>query len=50
MLECYGIVIWETVLVEGVFGGFSSFYGEFLNLEILGIVWCGYFVEGFGGV
>ena len=36
MLERYGIVTRETVLAEGVPGGFSSLYGELSNLEMLG--------------
>ena len=49
MLERYGIVTRETVLAEGVPGGFSSLYGELSNLEILGTARRGYFVEGLGG-
>ncbi|HSR95277.1 MAG TPA: DEAD/DEAH box helicase, partial [Solirubrobacterales bacterium] len=36
MLERYGIVTRETVLAEGVPGGFSSVYAELGNLELLG--------------
>jgi ATP-dependent Lhr-like helicase len=39
----------ETVLGEGVPGGFSSLYGELSNLEMLGTARRGYFVEGLGG-
>ena len=49
MLERYGIVTRETVLAEGVPGGFSSLYGELSNLEMLGTARRGYFVEGMGG-
>jgi ATP-dependent Lhr-like helicase len=49
MLERYGIVTRETVLSEGVPGGFSTMYGELSNLEILGTARRGYFVEGLGG-
>ncbi len=49
MLERYGIVTRETVLAEGVPGGFSSLYGELSNLETLGTARRGYFVEGLGG-
>ncbi len=49
MLERYGIVTRESVLAEGVPGGFSSVYGELSNLEMLGTARRGYFVEGLGG-
>ena len=49
MLERYGIVTRETVLAEGVPGGFASLYGELSNLEMLGTARRGYFVEGLGG-
>ncbi|HKG25724.1 MAG TPA: hypothetical protein VKB09_08745, partial [Thermomicrobiales bacterium] len=49
MLERYGIVTRETVLAEGVPGGFSTVYGEMANLEMLGTARRGYFVEGLGG-
>jgi ATP-dependent Lhr-like helicase len=49
MLERYGIVTRETVLAEGVPGGFSTLYGELSNLETLGTARRGYFVEGLGG-
>jgi ATP-dependent helicase Lhr and Lhr-like helicase len=49
MLERYGIVTRETVLAEGVPGGFSTVYGEMSNLEMLGTARRGYFVEGLGG-
>jgi ATP-dependent Lhr-like helicase len=49
MLERYGIVTRETVLAEGVPGGFASLYGELSNLEVLGTARRGYFVEGLGG-
>jgi ATP-dependent Lhr-like helicase len=49
LLERYGIVTRETVLAEGIPGGFSSLYSEFANLETLGTARRGYFVEGLGG-
>ena len=49
LLERYGIVTRETVLAEGVPGGFASLYGELGNLETLGTARRGYFVEGLGG-
>jgi len=49
MLERYGIVTRETVLAEGIPGGFASLYGELVNLETLGSSRRGYFVEGLGG-
>ena len=49
MLERYGIVTRETVLAEGIPGGFSTLYSELSNLEILGTARRGYFVEGLGG-
>lgn len=49
MLERHGIVTRETVLAEGIPGGFSSLYGELSNLEVLGTARRGYFVEGLGG-
>jgi ATP-dependent Lhr-like helicase len=49
LLERYGIVTRETVLAEGIPGGFSTLYGEFTNLETLGTARRGYFVEGLGG-
>ena len=49
LLERYGIVTRETVLAEGIPGGFAAMYGEFANLETLGTARRGYFVEGLGG-
>jgi ATP-dependent Lhr-like helicase len=49
MLERYGIVTRETVLAEGVPGGFAAVYAELGNLELLGTARRGYFVEGLGG-
>ncbi len=49
MMERYGIVTRETVLAEGVPGGFSTLYSELGNLELLGTARRGYFVEGLGG-
>src|SRR4029077_7126515 len=39
----------ETVLAEGVPGGFATLYAELGNLELLGTARRGYFVEGLGG-
>jgi ATP-dependent Lhr-like helicase len=49
LLERYGIVTRETVLAEGIPGGFASLYSELTNLETLGTARRGYFVEGLGG-
>ena len=49
LLERYGIVTRETVLAEGIPGGFAALYGELVNLETLGTARRGYFVEGLGG-
>ncbi|MEK6276656.1 MAG: DEAD/DEAH box helicase [Actinomycetota bacterium] len=49
MLERYGIVTRESVLAEGVPGGFATLYSELGNLELLGTARRGYFVEGLGG-
>ncbi len=49
MMERYGIVTRETVLAEGIPGGFAALYGELSNLEVLGTARRGYFVEGLGG-
>ncbi|HEX7245584.1 MAG TPA: DEAD/DEAH box helicase [Solirubrobacterales bacterium] len=49
MLERYGIVTRETVIAEGIPGGFAGVYAELGNLEMLGTARRGYFVEGLGG-
>jgi ATP-dependent Lhr-like helicase len=49
LLERYGIVTRETVLAEGIPGGFAALYSELSNLETLGTAQRGYFVEGLGG-
>jgi ATP-dependent helicase Lhr and Lhr-like helicase len=49
LLERYGIVTRETVLAEGIPGGFSGLYDELSKLETLGTARRGYFVEGLGG-
>ncbi len=49
MLERYGIVTRETVLAEGIPGGFATLYAELGDLELLGTARRGYFVEGLGG-
>ncbi len=49
LLERHGVVTRETVLAEGIPGGFSNLYAQFCDLETLGIARRGYFVEGLGG-
>ncbi|MGI8633213.1 MAG: DEAD/DEAH box helicase [Solirubrobacterales bacterium] len=49
MLERYGILTRETVLAEGIPGGFGTLYAELQTLELLGTARRGYFVEGLGG-
>jgi ATP-dependent Lhr-like helicase len=49
LLERHGIVTRETVLAEGVPGGFSALYTAFADLETLGVCRRGYFIEGLGG-
>jgi ATP-dependent Lhr-like helicase len=49
LLERHGIVTRETVLAEGIPGGFAALYSELANLETLGTARRGYFVEGLGG-
>jgi ATP-dependent helicase Lhr and Lhr-like helicase len=49
LLERYGIVTREQVLAEGIPGGFSSLYDQFVALETIGIARRGYFIEGLGG-
>jgi ATP-dependent Lhr-like helicase len=49
LLERYGVLTREQVLAEGVAGGFSAIYPELSQLETVGIVRRGYFVEGLGG-
>ena len=49
MLERYGIVTRESVIAEGIPGGFAGVYAELGNLEVLGTARRGYFVEGLGG-
>jgi ATP-dependent Lhr-like helicase len=49
LLERYGIVTREQVLAEGIPGGFSSLYDQFVALETIGVARRGYFVEGLGG-
>src|SRR5204863_5783777 len=49
LLERYGIVTRETVLAEGIPGGFAGLYDELGKLETLGTARRGYFVEGLGG-
>ena len=49
LLERYGVVTRESVLAEGIAGGFAGLYGELSNLETLGTARRGYFVEGLGG-
>ena len=49
LLERYGILTREQVLAEGIPGGFSALYSELSQLETLGVVRRGYFLEGLGG-
>ena len=49
LLERYGIVTREQVLAEGIPGGFSSLYDQFVALETVGVARRGYFIEGLGG-
>ena len=49
LLERHGVVTRESVLAEGIPGGFSALYPELCNLETLGIARRGYFIEGLGG-
>ena len=49
LLERHGILTRETVLAEGVPGGFSALYDALTDLETLGVCRRGYFVEGLGG-
>jgi ATP-dependent Lhr-like helicase len=49
MLERHGILTRESVLAEGIPGGFAGLYSELSNLETLGTARRGYFVEGLGG-
>jgi len=49
LLERHGIVTRETVLAEGLPGGFAAVYEELGALETLGRARRGYFVEGMGG-
>jgi ATP-dependent Lhr-like helicase len=48
LLERYGVVTRETVLAEGVFGGYASVYGVMKVLEERGRARRGYFVAGLG--
>ncbi|MEO8689786.1 MAG: DEAD/DEAH box helicase, partial [Solirubrobacteraceae bacterium] len=49
LLERYGIVTREQVLAEGIPGGFSSLYDQFVALETIGVARRGYFIDGLGG-
>jgi ATP-dependent helicase Lhr and Lhr-like helicase len=49
LLERHGILTRETVLAEGIPGGFSALYDALIDLETLGVCRRGYFVEGLGG-
>jgi ATP-dependent helicase Lhr and Lhr-like helicase len=49
LLERHGILTRETVLGEGIPGGFSALYDALTDLETLGVCRRGYFVEGLGG-
>ena len=49
LLDRHGVVTRDTVLGEGVPGGFSGLYPVFSALEDVGRVRRGYFIEGRGG-
>ncbi len=49
LLDRHGVVTRDTVLGEGVPGGFSGLYPVFTALEDVGRVRRGYFIEGLGG-
>ncbi|CAN5487615.1 hypothetical protein BH23ACT3_BH23ACT3_18270 [soil metagenome] len=48
LLERHGVVTRESIVAEGVVGGFSSVYGVLKVLEERGQVRRGYFIEGLG--
>ncbi|MEP6871085.1 MAG: helicase-related protein, partial [Anaerolineaceae bacterium] len=48
LLERYGVVTRETVMSEGIAGGFSTVYPVFKAMEDGGRIRRGYFVEGLG--
>lgn len=49
LLERHGVIGRDSVLAEGVTGGFAGLYPVFAELEDSGIARRGYFVEGLGG-
>ncbi len=49
LLERHGVVGRDTVLAEGVPGGYAGLYPVFAALEDVGTARRGYFVEGLGG-
>jgi ATP-dependent Lhr-like helicase len=49
LLDRHGVVTRDTVLGEGVPGGFSGLYPVFTAFEDVGRVRRGYFIEGLGG-
>jgi ATP-dependent Lhr-like helicase len=49
LLDRFGVVTRETVLAEGVPGGFAGVYGVLRAMEASGAVRRGYFVAGLGG-
>ena len=49
LLERHGVVTRNTVLAEGLSGGFSGIYPVYRHLEESGRIRRGYFVEGLGG-
>ncbi|MCP3859439.1 MAG: hypothetical protein GY704_07280, partial [Phycisphaeraceae bacterium] len=49
LLDRHGVVGRDTVLAEGVPGGYAGLYPVFAGLEDIGAARRGYFVEGLGG-
>jgi ATP-dependent Lhr-like helicase len=49
LLDRHGVVGRDTVLAEGVPGGYAGLYPVLAELENIGTVRRGYFVEGLGG-
>jgi len=49
LLERYGVVARETILAEGIEGGFGPLYAVLRGMEEAGRVRRGYFVEGLSG-
>ena len=49
LLDRYGVVTRDSVLAEGLPGGFSGLYPVLASLEDIGVTRRGYFVESLGG-